>query len=222
MIILIIYMCYSKELSLISFLVGIITSILLIKFGDSRYSDTNKVLQYFIIYISLVQLHEYFIWSDENCTSGLNKISSITLPVIVKLQPVILGFLLNYYVKSDNIISDSALSIINIVYTINALYSISNYLNNQQSICTYKNKFGHLKWNWISNFDGYAYLILTLLNTMNFWYNDNVKMMLIWISITLYYSKVIAPENIGELWCFSSTSTPLIALLGQKLIGLCQ
>ena len=92
-------MCYTKELSMSSFIFGIITSILLIKYGDEKYKSENKAIGIFFIYISFAQLIEYLIWSDLECKTGSNKFASQVGPLLINLQPVVFYSIFSYYVQ---------------------------------------------------------------------------------------------------------------------------
>jgi len=60
-------MCYSKQLSIKSFLFGIFCGLSLIIFGNKESSETNKVIGLFFIFTSFMQLIDYILWKDINC-----------------------------------------------------------------------------------------------------------------------------------------------------------
>ena len=64
-------MCYSKDFSLFTLVTGLSSSYLLKKYGDSNFNETNKNISIFFSFISLMQLVEFLIWSDLDCTKGL-------------------------------------------------------------------------------------------------------------------------------------------------------
>ena len=97
-------MCYSKDLSLTSFIFGITSSISLIYLGNDKSSNTNKMIGYYFLFVTFMQLIEYLIWTDINCTSGLNNFSSIVGPLFNHLQPVVLLILATIFLDSANII----------------------------------------------------------------------------------------------------------------------
>jgi hypothetical protein len=198
-------------------MIGLISSLSLINLGKSQFANTNIILSIFIIYISLVQLAEYFIWSDEECKTGANKLGTSILPLLIKFQPVILGFLLYRSIKSANIISNQLFILINIVYIIYSTFIYIDFIK-AKKLCTYKNTAGHLTWKWNTNITAsLLYMIMMIFNVLNYIQNANIKRTILWIGLTLLFSKYIAPQNIGELWCFYSTSTPLIVLLLQYI-----
>ncbi len=74
-------MCFSKDLSLSSFIFGITDSFSLIYLGNEKSSNTNKMIGYYILFITFMQLIEYLIWLDIDCKSGLNNFASIIRPI---------------------------------------------------------------------------------------------------------------------------------------------
>jgi hypothetical protein len=90
-------MCYSKKLSLISFLFGIISSIILILFGNKETYLTNILISIFFIFVSFMQFIDFLIWSDINCINGLNNLASFIGPLLNHIQPVIFFILLYIY-----------------------------------------------------------------------------------------------------------------------------
>ena len=99
-------MCYSKNLSLLSFIFGITASLSLIKFGNERSKNTNTniVIGYFCMFVSIMQFFEYIIWSDIECVNGYNKFASIIGPLFNKMQPVIFYLLAYNYIDSNNVL----------------------------------------------------------------------------------------------------------------------
>jgi hypothetical protein len=164
----------------------------------------------------MVQLLEYFMWVDIDCKNGLNNTSTILMPLIVYSQPVIYYGLLNYFAsnKSNNTIDNNILLVCNIAYMLFLLYRY----NNLKRTCTTVNDENHLSWGF-ENFDiGILYLIMMILNSVNHLDNLNVKTMLIVTSSLLLISNLYTKKNLGEIWCFISTGTPLVVLLSQYLM----
>lgn len=210
-------MCFNKKLSLMSFLFGIISSIILITYGNQYNINVNMVIGCFYIYISLVQLSEFLMWSDIKCESGLNKVASNIMPVMVYLQPVVYHIILNIFIydKSNNLINNNVLHIINILY---ALLVFSRY-NELESSCTTINEDNHLTWDFTQYDVRISYNIMIILNSINYIHQTNIQIHLVWIYLMFIFSYFYTTKNLAELWCFSSTSTPLIVFLVEKLIN---
>jgi len=209
-------MCFSKNLSMMSFLFGIFSSLMLIIFGNTKSYNTNLSIGLFFIYITLIQLVEYLIWSDLKCENGLNKFASLIGPLLTNFQPVILLMIFSYYIKSNNIISNKILYCVNIIYIFYIFYVYFG-IYMKENICTGLNKYNHLEWPWINSFNYYFYYIVLFINIMNYLNNKNIVTVLIISIIFDIISYYKFSHNIGEFWCLLGTSVPLILLFIQKV-----
>jgi hypothetical protein len=210
-------MCYTKELSLLSFLFGITTSILLIKFGNSKYSLENKAIGVFFIYISFAQFIEYLIWSDLNCNKGYNKFASKFGPLLINLQPVVLYAVLSSYVPSSDVIPKNIMLILNGLYVIYVLYKYSSYIKKEENSCTTTNCKNHLNWKWKYDFNYIFYQALMFLNFINYYKNSQIFTLFVVVYILFFISYLKFNENIPELWCLLSTGVPIIILTLQSI-----
>ena len=210
-------MCYSKDLSLLSFIFGITSGILLIKFGNIENYNTNKAIASFFIFVSLMQFIEYLMWSDLKCDNGLNKISSYFGPILNHLQPIMLLVVCFTYLRSNHIISDKLLIFTNLTFFIYTAYKYINYIKAPENLCTKTNEEGHLSWNWINDFNYNFYHILVFINLINYSSNKNLvtSMVISYIMFIISYYKF--NKNIGEFWCLMVTGVPLVNLGMQKI-----
>ncbi len=212
-------MCYSKETSLMSFIFGISVSYILIKFGNEKSDSTNKTIGYFFMFISFVQLIEYFIWSDLDCKTGTNKLTSLVGPLIINLQPVVLLLIMSIYLESSNIIPSSIVNLLNILYICYVGYKYNNYIQNESNLCVQENEKKHLDWTWKKDFNYNYYHLLALINLINYSSNTVLISTIGFSYIILYASYFNFKENIGELWCLISTSIPLFSLFIEKVLN---
>ena len=91
-------MCFSKESSIISYLIGLVPSYLLLK-SDNKY---NKHIGLFCLSFILMQFAEFLMWSDIKCQNNLNQYGSILEHLILCLQ--LLSILIGaYYFKTTTI-----------------------------------------------------------------------------------------------------------------------
>ena len=208
-------MCYTKELSISSFLVGLVCSIFLIKFGNPEYASFNNAIGFFYIFISVIQFLEYCMWADIKCQTGLNKMSSTLMPFMIYSQPIIYGLLLNRILpKSDsvNIINNKFLIFFNFLYVLLFAYYY------KYSACTQINDENHLSWQSKSFLLNISYNVLLIINSLNYIHHPLIQINLIWSYGLLLFSSMNTKKNLGELWCFTSTATPLLILLSEKLL----
>ena len=93
-------MCITKDVSLSVFIICTISCIYLYK----RNLLNDRWIAILFTYVGIIQLLEYFIWKDQEC-SGLNqKATKIALYILV-FQPIISFFGSLYYDKWKNFIS---------------------------------------------------------------------------------------------------------------------
>lgn len=52
-------MCFSEKLSFVTLVAGIVTSILLIYYGNEQYKKENLITGIFLIFVICMQLFEY-------------------------------------------------------------------------------------------------------------------------------------------------------------------
>jgi hypothetical protein len=210
-------MCYNKEISIKAFMFGIISSVLLIKFGNKAYENTNYAIGLFFIYISFAQLMEYFFWADIECKTGENKIATRFGPLLINLQPVVLSFILMNYCKSNNFIPKNIMVVLNALYVIYVLYKYNQFISNPENECTGVNETGHLSWKWTYDFNYFYYNLLMFLNFVNYANDKYIVAMFIIVYLLFSLSYLKFNQNIGELWCLLSTSVPAIILVIQLL-----
>lgn len=199
-------MCYSANLSLLSFSFGLICSIYLYLYDKT---NENIVIALFYIFVSLMQLIEYFLWKNINCTSSNVIISNIGL-ILNYLQPFILFLLCNKYLSKNNLIDLNIIKLINFIYIIYILKIYKSHTTNKK-LCTTINSKNHLEWAWVYNFkNDLIYHFIMWFNIINFSNNKKVLHSIIVGYIFLLISFLKFKDNIGEFWCLLVTSVPLI------------
>ena len=83
-------MCFSERASLGAFGIGITCSLLLLIRGVRHRYPLDLFYGWFLIWISLVQLGEFFIWRDLTCSPG-NRRASLFVLAVLCLQPLMIG-----------------------------------------------------------------------------------------------------------------------------------
>ena len=215
-------MCYTKEYSLAAFGFGILTSIMLIYYGNEKYAQTNKALGYSFMFISCMQLIEWLIWNDVGCVGvgkfgfGLNKLGSLLGPIFNHTQPlIILGFALGYIGKPDTI-SYNTIDFFVIPYSAYLGYKFAQYIS-ESNMCTSTNSSNHLDWAWKHFFNYGAYHIMILFIVFIYRHDINIVIFGIVSYILLLVSIYNFDANIGEFWCLMVTGIPLVNLFCQKV-----
>ena len=94
-------MCFNYKVSLFTFFIGTIFSILLIKYGNPRFSLENKTSGIFLIFISMIQFMDFLFWIDVKNKLGINTITTILGPILNAFQPVIFYIIKYIYYQPD-------------------------------------------------------------------------------------------------------------------------
>lgn len=207
-------MCFTKEISINSFLLGMISSILLI---ISKNTNENLLIAKFFMFVSLMQLIEYFMWNDLDCKLGQNKIATILGPLLNHLQPTILLLLTVYHIYNYSNIN-RLLLLVNFIYLIYVFYKYYYFINNGQEKCTQKNDV-HLNWQWKYDFDYLFYNVVMIINILYLYDYKSIMISFLLSYIFFFYYLKAERNSVGELWCYSVNSIPLFVLLYQQIIS---
>ena len=138
-------MCFSANMSIISFVVGLIGSILVCTLDG----PSNKILGLFLGFVSFMQFLEYLLWKHQECNNQNKFLSKIAL-WFNHMQPIVFGLLIILF-NSSLVITFYVVLII-FIYTCGMIpYSIQYFRNNITNIqCTIKNlTTQHLSWKYI-------------------------------------------------------------------------
>ena len=213
-------MCYSKELSLTSLSFGIFASLTLIYFGNKQSSSTNKTIGYFFLFVTLMQLVEYFLWIDIDCVNGFNKTGALLGPIFNHLQPIVLLVLATIFLQPANLISSNIVIPANVLYIFYIGYQYYKYVSIPSNLCVRTNKCDHLDWTWKKDFNYIFYFAISFINLANFYTNTNLIVSFGLSYILLLVSILNFNQNIGEFWCLMVTGIPLINLFMENVLNI--
>ena len=199
-------MCFSKEVSLATFIMGLFTSYLCLTVGTPEYN----VIGFFFGFVILMQGIEYILWKHQLCDS-LNKNVSLFGMILNHLQPVILFILLAVYLKTDNI----DLFVLGLYLLVIIPYSIQ-FLRDKN--CTVKNDKDHLVWKWNQmNKGAFVYIIFLLaLCVMGRHVNKTFSIITL-ASFVISYFIYRRDDVIGAMWCFFAVFAPLFYYIKHKM-----
>jgi hypothetical protein len=207
-------MCFNYKVSLLTFSIGTIFSLLLYKYGNKNYSVENKITGIYFIFIAAIQFMDFLFWIDIDNKLGINKITTILGPFLNTCQPIIL-YLIKYIYNKPDVFTltnyNLLVAILNLLYLILFLLGYKQFITHSKLVTKPEN--GHLKWPWLEYAHPYFYLILT---TINIFYLFNFKYaasIFIIVKFFLFLSAKFFNYHIGEMWCFFGSFTPLILLL---------
>ena len=174
-------MCISAQASLKSFFTNLVSAGLLVYLGNEKLFVVNVIVALFSIFTSFMQLIDYMMWIDLDCTKGTNKFASIIGPVINLIQPLVIFFIalmimkfteagkshLNMLYKNSkkDYLTESVsygsnkfnvpkvLSLVYVVVISLGLYKhYSSVISDPSKLCTKVNN-GTLTWAWLNQKD---------------------------------------------------------------------
>jgi hypothetical protein len=208
-------MCFSADVSLGTFISGIVFSVLCFSLGTAE----GKIIGVFFGIVIFMQLIEYLLWKHQECDE-YNKNLTIAGMILNHLQPVILFLavlLFNKNIPSNNL---KIMILAVILYAI----AIIPYSLQFNKFCTQKGKESnnHLVWKW-NNMDhaGIVYIIflvsmmiITFLGMPAHKVIHTLVVLLSFVISAVIYGK---QEVAGALWCFIAAFAPLVYLITQKI-----
>lgn len=206
-------MCFSKRLSLISFIFGLFSSFSLWRLGLPQWDRENKVLASFFAYVALMQLVDYFLWSDPECVTGINRAASNAGAVLNYMQPVVLLLIAlscDLPARSDLLLNMVCVAVL--VYTVDFACSKIRWWGKCSKV-----KQGHMSWSWVAHLNYWYYhalmcaVCILFSNVYMFPSSLLLSYLLFFISFTRF------PRHIGELWCLAVTGLPFVMLIGQHI-----
>lgn len=204
-------MCFNYKVSLLTFLIGTISSFILIKNGNPKYKSENIIFGIFLIFIASIQFMDFLFWIDLNNKLGINHIMTIIGPLINLGQPLIL-YIIKLIYFTPELLSGNYLPILililNLLYLLYLIRLFINFISNEKLVTSTKDN--HLKWPWIKYSIPLFYLLLM---PINIFYLTNFKYSLFLFFITylfFYLSHKYFSYNISELWCFFGSFIPII------------
>jgi hypothetical protein len=208
-------MCINAPVSIASFTVGIISSIFLMYKGAPHYALENKTLGIFYIYVSTIQLWEFFMWIDLSGKMGLNKIATMLAPAFIYGQPVVL-----YLIKSAFYGRQSALfNIAAFFYFVDQLARYVDFIVHDKTLITTPNKDGVLAWKWRVNKEpNYVYTLMFVWAIL-LYYPLNYAIMYIGLGlVSLAISRITYESEFPAIWCLLNAYLPIFICAGSYFI----
>lgn len=208
-------MCISAQMSINVFVIGILLIIILNIFGNKDYKKYNLFFSYIFLFVLLMQLVDYLIWNDINCSNGLNKFAGIIGPLFNLTQPLLVYFLIKKHLK---IKTHKIFDYINYLYLIFIILYLGNYYLNNNLCSKLINK--NINWAWYNtNFESImfiCYLVVLFFNSIssnNLFVFLSIMILYVFLIFTNIFKKGVA----GEFWCFTAPFSLIFILLLQKI-----
>lgn len=228
-------MCYSKEQSIKSFVINLVTCYILFTYKDN--SSTFKILAIFFAFVGIMQFLDIIFWNTQNIKDPEQaRINWVTTKIAMfanHLQPIVLAFLIYIYKNSLGSLSKIIISIYTIVillYTINVYNKINYTLQQKVSVRDTSDFFQYpnndyirpsLKWEWNlqdNSFIVYKIFLLTLLILAyeNFSYPFNIILVFINVFTIILSAFYYKSSSLGRFWCKLAAWVPLFFILINK------
>ena len=197
-------MCINLYTSTIAYLIGTISGLFLIK----NKNKEKKMIGYFILFYTLVQLFEALIYKDNKT------IYSRILLINLGLQGIVFALLLNNYISINNIYI--------YIFSIIAIFIIYESIQSNFIKATTENG---MIWNFSDKKVSIILLIMYILmffvmyyykNKLNYMNKFTVVLLLTFIisySINILYPKSLCSINKASIWCLSSAIVAPIMLI---------
>jgi hypothetical protein len=208
-------MCFDKETSIVTYLIGTISSIALFKSNNTSY----KIAGQFFLFVSQMQLIEYLLWKDTSCNTN-NKIISTTGSLLNHLQPIVLYLLLKLNNKSLS--NNKLLSAIIGIYIISlVLYSNNIYPLDCTTLTDTEPQ--HLDWKWNHKKHSTKFYLIFLVTMILLSYNGfekpyNLYLALICIGTYVVSYIIYKDKNVtGAVWCWFAALIPFLLLIFDNI-----
>jgi len=208
-------MCYSAEVSLAAYLVGL--------YGCSILWQHNlKSEAVFYGWVVQMQLIEYLMWLNHDCGSNNREITKWGI-IINHLEPFVLWLAIMYF---QQVTLPRWLNVAMVLFGLVTIWYtkvVYNVPNGSASSCTQVTEESkpHLYWAW--NEGSYAneyYLLFLLSLVLLSWYglgkNGDIHAVLVLLSFAV--SKYVYEKShaTGALWCLAAAAAPVAILMTYR------
>ena len=210
-------MCFSEQASIRSLLAGLIGSGLCVSLG----SVSDKIIGYFLGFVSLMQGIDYLLWRHQKCDM-YNRVISVLGMILNHLQPFVLGIVV-LLLNPKNEYNKTIMSLM-IIYLI-VIIPYSYQFIKMKGTCTLKGEnHDHLIWNWnrlpFARVRYFTFLVVMsaifILGTPNKMAGSAFAMcgLVMYSTSLIVYPKEVA----GALWCYYTAYIPITYYVLRKLI----
>jgi hypothetical protein len=208
-------MCISATVSLETFAISIISSIVLIYYGERRFTRENLVIGTFFIYVSFMQLLEFIMWSDIDGKKGWNQIATMITPIYVYIQPFVL-----YYIEVAVYGWGAQWKLVGCAAVLYLALTLLQYREFVKGGVLVTDKCGGetLHWKWIPHFNILLYFFVFIYAIFAFFPLSISLLFFIVGVICLSVSILKYQGSSSSFFCFISAFSPIAFLVFEPLI----
>ena len=175
-------MCFSAGTSLVTFSISLICFGYLLYYGIKKNNNYDIFASIVVILIGLMQLIEYFLWKNQDCSLNINNHNwSLMIMVLLALQPVVTCMAYKFLFKGATIVLNNIISCICFIYLIFTVYLV--YFLNKTKLCSKPSKKScRLEWAPFKELTAF-----TKLNHIECTYNNFYKFIMFVIFFAFYF-----------------------------------
>ena len=208
-------MCYTADTSLYTFIIGAMTSLVLI--GQTR--PDYQIVGGFFFVVSLMQLYDYIFWTHLP-PSELNRQVTRLACLTNYIQPFVLALLI-YRIKKQ--ISPVAIAFLMAYALVIITYLYVSWNKLEYTEVTEKSN-GSLEWSW-NHQKGYEWVAFFFVSTLAILFWKHLQSPLhLYLSIAIVasfffsmYKYKIRPI-VGRFWCYFAAWVPAVIIVLDKLM----
>jgi hypothetical protein len=204
-------MCFSPEVSLGTFLIGIIGSILCFSLG----TPTDKLVGLFFGFVSSMQGIEFALWENQNCNI-INKFFSILGMILNHIQPIVLGILILLLNNDLSTMTKQIIILSLVIYAIIITAYSLQFIKDEDG-CTLKNEYNYLEWDWnYMKYKTLVYMLFLFMLIFLFYVGTPDKksgILLSCLSLISYFISYFIYKDqkvVGALWCIFASFIPIL------------
>ena len=211
-------MCYNKDISIYTYLIGLVSSYLLIV--NDKIS--LKILGCFFMIVIQMQLIDYFLWTNNTCNSKNIQISTIGA-FINFIQPIILYLAILYFNKNITKKNKRNLNIVILVYIATLIIFTLRIF---PIGCSIVNKLSspYLQWSWMYEKNTsyvFAYFPIAIMLLLYFGlekpYSIYLSLLFI-LSFILSFIIYRKKRAFGNIWCWFAVFIPIGVLIFDRYL----
>jgi len=210
-------MCYDVRMSIIAFVINIVSVIFLLHFSKKsspKEKSQLMIISYFLLYVGVMQFWDAVFWLNDADTL-VNKYATKAAMIWINLEPIILFlliWLINGKVKTPSIIIIGIYTIVSIIYSESIFSKLGGTKPTEQS-------GDSLDWKWtkFKFSDPFYILFLATLILLTYFELDgwirNLSIFLIISTFLFSVYKYRIKMTIGRFWCYIGAFLPIIYLI---------
>jgi len=208
-------MCYNKNISIITFCIMIVSSIILF----IRNYQNDRWFAIFFVFAGLMQISEFFMWMDQKC-GKINHLATLGAYLILLLQPISL-FISCYYFGKITFNKQKLIPIIIIYAIIFGLTAIIGIISSFSSKLCSKPDGTHLSWNIQKLYPSrylliityilyYLSIILLLYSRYKF---SSIFIFILYIGTLIFSVFFVKNPSWKSFWCLIVNIIPVVYLI---------